>query len=48
MRGCLFANTESKLVEFASNVFQAYWSEGKDISQEDLLVDIAKNSNLNI
>jgi predicted DsbA family dithiol-disulfide isomerase len=47
MRGCLFAKTESKLVEFASNVFQAYWSEGKDISQEDLLVDIAKNSNLN-
>jgi len=47
MRGCLFANTESKLVEFASNVFQAYWSEGIDISQEDLLVDIAKNSNLN-
>ena len=46
MRGCLFAKTESKLVEFASNVFQAYWSEGKDISQEDLLVDIAENSNL--
>ena len=47
MRGCLFANTESQLVEFARNVFQAYWIEGKDISQEDLLVDIAKNSNLN-
>ena len=47
MRGCLFAKTESKLVEFASNIFQAYWSEGIDISQEDLLVDIAKNSNLN-
>jgi 2-hydroxychromene-2-carboxylate isomerase len=47
MRGCLFANTESQLVEFASNLFQAYWSEGMDISQEDLLVDIAKNSNLN-
>jgi 2-hydroxychromene-2-carboxylate isomerase len=47
MRGCLFAKTESKLVEFASNLFQAYWSEGIDISQEDLLVDIAKNSNLN-
>jgi predicted DsbA family dithiol-disulfide isomerase len=48
MRGCLFAKTESKLVEFASNVFQAYWSEGKDISQEDLLVDIAENSNLDM
>ncbi|MDA9802513.1 2-hydroxychromene-2-carboxylate isomerase [Gammaproteobacteria bacterium] len=47
MRGCLFAKTESKLVEFASNLFQAYWREGIDISQEDLLVDIAKNLNLN-
>ena len=46
MRGCLFANQESKLADFANNVFQAYWSEGKDISQEDLLLDIAKNSNL--
>ena len=45
MRGCLFAN-ESKLVDYANNVFRAYWSEGKDISQEDLLLDIAKNSNL--
>ena len=47
MRGCLFANKENKLLEFANNVFHAYWSEGKDISQEDLLLDIAKNSNLN-
>ena len=46
MRGCLFANTENQLAKFADNVFQAYWSEGKDISQEDLLVNIAKNSNL--
>jgi len=46
MRGCLFANKESKLVDYANNVFRAYWSEGKDISQEDLLLDIAKNSNL--
>ena len=46
MRGCLFADQESKLVEFAKNVFHAYWSESKDISQEDLLLDIAKNSNL--
>ena len=46
MRGCLFAKQENQLAKFADNVFQAYWSEGKDISQEDLLVDIAKNSNL--
>ena len=46
MRGCLFAQQKNKLIEFANNVFHAYWSEGKDISQEDLLLDIAKNSNL--
>ena len=28
MRGCLFANKESKLVDYANNVFHAYWSEG--------------------
>ena len=46
MRGCLFADKKRKLIDYANNVFQAYWSEGKDISQEDLLVEIAKNSNL--
>ena len=46
MRGCFFAMKGNQLVEFASNIFQAYWSEGKDISQDDLLLDIAKNSNL--
>ena len=46
MRGCFFAMKGNQLVEFANNIFQAYWSEGKDISQDDLLLDIAKNSNL--
>ena len=48
MRGCLFAKKENKLAKFANNVFKAYWSEGIDISQEDLLCSIAKNSNLDI
>ena len=47
MRGCLFAKKENQLFEFADKVFQAYWNEGKDISKEDLLIDIAKNLNLN-
>ena len=42
MRGCLFANKENQLAEFARNVFQAYWSEGKDISQEDLLLELQR------
>ena len=47
MRGCLFADKENKLVEFANNIFQSYWDKGVDISQEDLLLGIVKNSNLN-
>ena len=47
MRGCLFAKKENQLADFADKVFKAYWSEGKDIGQDDLLLDIAKNSNLN-
>ncbi len=46
MRGCIYAKKENKLAEFADKVFKAYWSDGKDISQEDLLIDIANHSNL--
>ena len=46
MRGCLYAIQENQLVEFAMNVFKAYWSRGIDISQEDSLLDIAIISNL--
>jgi len=46
MRGCLFALQENKLEEFVKNVFTFYWGRGEDISQEDLLLDIANNSNL--
>ena len=46
MRGCLYAIQENQLVEFAMNVFKAYWSRGIDISQEDLLFDIANYANL--
>lgn len=48
MRGCLFALKKNNLVEFASNLFESYWGRGIDISQEDLLLDIAKHSNLSI
>ena len=46
MRGCLFALQENKLEELVKNVFTFYWGRGEDISQEDLLLDIANNSNL--
>ena len=47
MRGCLFAQKENELVNYAKNIFQAYWGKGVDISQEDLLLEIVKTSNLN-
>jgi 2-hydroxychromene-2-carboxylate isomerase len=46
MRGCLFAQKENELVNYAKNIFQAYWGKGVDISQEDLLLEIVKTSNL--
>ena len=46
MRGCLFALQKNKLEEFALNIFTSYWGRGEDISQEDLLTDIAEKSNL--
>ena len=46
MRGCLYAKNENQLVEFANNIFQAYWSRGVDISQEDFLLGIANDLGL--
>jgi len=47
MRGCIFALQENKLEQFAELVFHAYWTRGKDISKEDILLTIAQNANLN-
>ena len=47
MRGCLFAQKENMLVEYANNIFKAYWSDGVDISNEDMLLNIVKSSHLN-
>jgi 2-hydroxychromene-2-carboxylate isomerase len=46
MRGCLYAKKENQLIRFARNLFQAYWGEGKDISNKDILLNIAENSKL--
>jgi 2-hydroxychromene-2-carboxylate isomerase len=40
MRGCLLLEPEGKLVPFASAVFEAYWSDDRDISQDDVLADL--------
>ena len=46
MRGCLFADKENKLPIFANNIFQSYWCEGIDISQEEPLLKLAIDSGL--
>lgn len=40
MRGCLLLEPEGRLVPFASAVFEAYWSQQRDISQDEVLADL--------
>ena len=40
MRGCLLLEPEGKLVPFASAVFEAYWSQQRDISQDEVLAEL--------
>jgi 2-hydroxychromene-2-carboxylate isomerase len=40
MRGCLLLESEGQLVPFASEVFAAYWTHGRDISQDEVLADL--------
>jgi len=40
MRGCLLLEPEGKLLPFASEVFAAYWTHGRDISQDEVLADL--------
>lgn len=46
MRACIALAPQGKLVPFAEAVFKAYWSDDRDISQEDVLRDIARALNL--
>jgi 2-hydroxychromene-2-carboxylate isomerase len=41
MRGCILLEPEGKLVAFASAVFEAYWTDDLDISQDDVLAEIS-------
>jgi 2-hydroxychromene-2-carboxylate isomerase len=40
MRGCILLEPEGKLVPFAAAVFEAYWSDDHDISQDDVLGEL--------
>jgi 2-hydroxychromene-2-carboxylate isomerase len=42
MRACLVLAPEGRLISFARAVFQAYWSEDEDISQDGVLAAICQ------
>ena len=42
MRGCIWLEPQGKLVDFARAAFQAYWSDDRDISQDDVLSDVCQ------
>ncbi|MFO1406656.1 MAG: 2-hydroxychromene-2-carboxylate isomerase [Steroidobacteraceae bacterium] len=40
MRGCLWLEPQGQLVPFAEAAFHAYWSEDRDISNDEVLADL--------
>ena len=40
MRACIALEPQGKLVDFANAAFEAYWSDDRDISQDDVLADV--------
>jgi 2-hydroxychromene-2-carboxylate isomerase len=42
MRGCLLLEAEGKLVPFAEAVFEAYWAQQQDISQDAVLTGLCE------
>ena len=46
MRGAFVALDEGKLAPYATAAFEAYWSDDRDLSKEDVLADIAQRAGL--
>ena len=46
MRGAFVALEQDKLVPYATAAFEAYWSDDRDLSREDVLADIAARAGL--
>jgi 2-hydroxychromene-2-carboxylate isomerase len=42
MRGAFFAINKGKIEEYAESIFKSYWTEGKDISSNEILLQIVK------
>lgn len=48
MRGCLYAESNNTLHDYALSVFKAYWTDDKDISSNKVLEDICFENDLDI
>ena len=48
MRGAFYAIDKEKISEYNSKVFFAYWNEGKDISEREVLTEIILSLGFNI
>ena len=46
MRGCIVAAEDGRLLDYARATFEAYWGEDRDISQDEVLADIATTCHL--
>lgn len=46
MRGAFIALDEGKLEPFATAAFEAYWGDDRDISEEDVLADVADKAGI--
>jgi 2-hydroxychromene-2-carboxylate isomerase len=44
MRACLVLEPQGALVAFATAAFEAYWREDRDISQDEVVADIARQA----
>jgi 2-hydroxychromene-2-carboxylate isomerase len=42
MRGCIYLGSQDKLAPFARAVFEIYWGEDKDISQDAVLTEVCR------
>lgn len=46
MRGAFVALDEDRLAAYASAAFEAYWSDDRDLSKEEVLADIAEKAGI--
>ena len=46
MRGALFFKKQEQISNYALKIFKAYWTDGKDISKENVISEICEDLNI--